>query len=193
MWPPEHLALGYLLYSVSDRVLSEDRPTDATALVLAFATQLPDLVDKPLAWTFGVLPGGLTLAHSLFTAVPVCVAVYLITRWRTKRDLGVAFAVGYGSHLLGDMLYALLTGGGLAYRFLFWPLLGRQVGEETSFAGEFSTLVADFGSFLVTPRGTLYLLFEAFFLGVTFLLWLSDGRPGPGVLRRTAGASDDRG
>ena len=61
MWPWEHLAFGYLLWSLWLRARGRSLPGDWEALVLVFATQLPDLVDKPLAWQLGVLPGGRSL------------------------------------------------------------------------------------------------------------------------------------
>jgi hypothetical protein len=61
MWPWEHLAVGYLLYSVSC-VLWGRYPTRIGVAALAFGTQFPDLVDKPLGWWLGVLPSGQSFA-----------------------------------------------------------------------------------------------------------------------------------
>ena len=58
MWPWGHLALGYLLHSPLARARFGRPPTDRATLLLVIGTQLPDLVDKPLAWWLGVLPAG---------------------------------------------------------------------------------------------------------------------------------------
>jgi hypothetical protein len=76
MWPWGHLALGYLLYSPFARARFGRPPTDRATLLLAFGTQLPDLVDKPLAWRLDVLPAGRTLGHSLLSVVAVSALVY---------------------------------------------------------------------------------------------------------------------
>ena len=49
MWPWEHLAFGYVLYSLGVRTLRGRTPRGPPVLVLAVATQVPDLLDKPLA------------------------------------------------------------------------------------------------------------------------------------------------
>ena len=48
MWPWEHLAIGYLAYSLLGRLAWRRPPTVGTAITVAFGTQFPDLVDKPL-------------------------------------------------------------------------------------------------------------------------------------------------
>jgi hypothetical protein len=178
MWPWEHLALGYLLVSVAYSVGSERRPTSAEALVVVLGTQLPDLIDKPLAWTFSVLPSGLSLGHSLLFALPVSVAVLLYARARGRPWIGVAFGIAYGSHLLGDVLFTVLTGGGLVTGFLLWPLVPTTPDAGAGFAAQFVALLGSFRTFLATPTGRLYLLFEVGLLVSAALAWYRDGRPG---------------
>jgi len=72
MWPWGHLAVGYLLWSVLVRDRRFRPPTGAETLLLAVGTQFPDAVDKPLAWSLGVLPNGRSLAHSVFLATALC-------------------------------------------------------------------------------------------------------------------------
>jgi len=101
MWPWEHLAVAYLLYSARSRWLWGRPPTTRGTLVVAFASQLPDLVDKPLAWLLFVLPGGRTLGHSLFVGLPL-VGVAFVVGWVLDSYRGsIAFAVGLLSHLAG--------------------------------------------------------------------------------------------
>jgi len=192
VWPWEHLALGYALYSVVRRVSTGERPGDTDTLVLAVATQIPDVVDKPLAWSLGLLPSGLSLGHSVFLGAPIWVGTLVVARWRNRVDLGQAFVVGYASHLLGDVVYFLLTNGRLSYEFLLWPLVSQPATEPTTVLVQLAALVASFREFLTTPRGQFYLLFEFAFLSGTVLLWTLDGFPGVGILDRVlAGPSED--
>lgn len=183
VWPWEHLALGYLLYSGYRRARGR-RPRGGPVLVLAFATQFPDLVDKPLAWSLGVLPGGTSLAHSALVAVPVLVVVAALAARLGVPAVGPAFAIGYLSHLLGDVLYPALTGGGLGGRFLLWPLVSAPAGDYSGVLVEFLQLWGDYLAFLLTPAGVTYLLFEVAFLSAALVVWVLDGRPGPGTVRR---------
>jgi hypothetical protein len=54
MWPPGHLAVAYLLVSWGRRIRGDSPVTAGTMLALAVASQLPDLLDKPLAWVFAL-------------------------------------------------------------------------------------------------------------------------------------------
>lgn len=182
MWPWEHLALGYLLYSPPARLARGRAPTGAEALVLAFATQLPDLIDKPLAWGLDVLPSGLSLGHSLLFAVPLVAAVALAARRGGAPSLGPAFGVGYLSHLLGDVVYNSLDGV-VTVGFLLWPLVSRGSRDAPSLLARVAILWSEFRAFLATPTGRTYLLIEAVFLTVALSLWVIDGAPG--LPRRT--------
>lgn len=177
MWPWEHLAFGYVLYTLGRRGLGEGPPSDWPVLALAVGTQFPDLIDKPLAWEFGVLPSGLSLAHSLLFALPVTAAAVAVATRGGRRPVGTAFSVGYLSHLLGDVLYSPLTGGELSMGFLLWPLVPRPAGNGELLA-TVGRLWVSFVEFLGTPRGRLYLAAELAFLALAFGLWLWDGAPG---------------
>ncbi|HET7325515.1 MAG TPA: metal-dependent hydrolase, partial [Halococcus sp.] len=110
MWPWGHLAVGYLLYSAFARRRFDRPPDDAAALCVAVGTQFPDIVDKPLAWTFHLLPSGRSFAHSLLTAAIVCGVVGWYAHRREQPHVATAFAVGYVSHLFTDALSPLLGG-----------------------------------------------------------------------------------
>jgi hypothetical protein len=178
MWPWEHLAFGYLLYSGYAHAVHGDRPVPADAYALAFATQLPDLVDKPLAWTFGVLPSGTSLAHSVFVAVPVAAVAVLVARRFGAASIGRAFGFGYLSHLAGDVLYPLALTGGVYPDYLLWPFVDQAAIEPTGSLATTLRLLSGFGDFLATPRGVVYLALELFLLGVALALWTADGLPG---------------
>lgn len=184
MWPWEHVAVGYLLLSVPHRVLTGRSPGDGAALALVAGTQFPDLVDKPLAWTLGVLPSGTSLAHSAFVAVPVVVVVLLVGRRVGRAWTATAFGIGYWSHLLGDVLYPVVLGGGPGYGAVLWPLVGTtRSSPPAGSVARFLSLFADLLALLATPAGTYYLLAEAALLGTALAVWVADGFPGTGVVR----------
>ena len=122
MLPWTHLAFGYALL-LCVLVLSRRAGSRGELLALLAGTQLPDLIDKPLAWWVQVLPSGRSLAHSLVFAVPVVLAVAVVARRYGRLEVGPAFAVGYASHLLGDTYAALWGWRTEELTFLLWPLL----------------------------------------------------------------------
>lgn len=189
MWPWEHLAVGYLCYSLAVHLVASRSPGGWPVIAVAVGTQFPDLVDKPLAWSLGVLPSGHSLAHSLLVAIPVSVLVVALG-WRLDRDVdapsadfgrtrvGAAFAFGYLSHLPGDALYPALVGKELNVGFLFWPVVpavesGGSVGLETMVRALFGRYVSE----LAYPTLSPYLAVELCLFLLVFLLWLYDGTP----------------
>lgn len=167
MWPWAHAALGYLLYTGLCRVRNTSPAGDAV-IVLGVGTQLPDLVDKTLAWYVPVLPTGRTLAHSLLVAVPVIIAVALWLRSRDRAALGPAFGVGYLSHLLGDSAHAVVTAEWAELTFLLWPVLPSPEPE----------LGKSLMAHLVAIEGSPRFLFGLLLTGVALAVWARDGLPG---------------
>ena len=172
MWPWGHLAVGYLLYTLYTRTRYGHRPLAVATIFLVVGTQFPDLIDKPLSWTVGILPTGRTLAHSLLFAIPVSLAVYETCRRhpRLRGAWGIAFAIGNLSHVIVDALPAFLWGDPAEARFLLWPILsvpGYDAGTTPSIVGAFLTL--DLSN---------YLLFEFVLFGLVSVVWWRDGRPG---------------
>lgn len=178
MWPWEHLAVGYLLYSLYTRLGGDVPPQTLPVLVLAFATQMPDLIDKPLAWVFGILPSGRSLAHSLLFAVPAIVAVSVTGFLARRPRIAPAFAIGYLSHLAGDVAYPLITEGDLRIEFLLWPLVPQSSGGPPEGLAHLRELVMEFIAFLATTRGAVYLLFDVSLVLLAVLVWIWDGMPG---------------
>lgn len=177
MWPWEHLAVGYVLYSLLAHLRGRT-PRTLPVLALLFATQMPDLIDKPLAWGFGVLPSGRTLAHSLLFATPAIAGVSVAGLLARAPRVGPAFALGYLSHLGGDVVYPLVVKGELRLGFLLWPLVPAVDQGPPGGLPHLRELVMDFVVFLLTPRGTAYLLFDGSLVLVAFLVWVWDGMPG---------------
>lgn len=185
MWPWEHLAVGYLFYSFLTRVRTGSPPDWMAALVLAFGTQFPDLIDKPLAWELGLLPSGNTLAHSLFTALPLSVLVLVLTKHRGVPRLGIAFTVGYLLHLPGDVFYPLLYGNKPWLDFLLWPIVPAHGGNVPGFIYELRHLIEKTVRLLSSSSGRLYLALEGGLLSLAVAVWYVDGMPGVGVIRIT--------
>jgi hypothetical protein len=178
MWPWEHLAVGYLCYSLAAHAFVGRAPRESSAVALAVGTQFPDLVDKPLAWTFAVLPAGHSLAHSLFVALPV--SVFVVTAaWRLgHRQVGVAFAFGYLSHLPADVFYPVLLGGVANVGFLFWPVVPTVEPQPgLGFVEMVRLLFARYVTELRSGRVAAYLAAEVGLLLSAFLVWLWDGTP----------------
>jgi hypothetical protein len=166
VWPWGHLGFGYLLYSLSRRVTGRGPPSDAAALALAFGTQFPDLVDKPLAWWFGLLPSGRSLAHSVLFGSLVVALVWWALERTGYPEASRAYAFGYASHLLGDSLIDLTAGQFDRLTFLLWPVL-PLVDYENEGLG---VLV---GEFSLTP----WVLFGLVVGALTLVVWLLDGAP----------------
>jgi hypothetical protein len=177
VWPWEHLAVGYLVYSVAVRTATGHAPQAAAVFALAVGTQFPDLVDKPLGWGTTLLPSGLSLAHSLLFALPGIALLVSVASAVGRAGLAIAFAVGYLLHLPADVVYPLLVGGDLRLGFLFWPLV--PAAETTvAIVPYVGRLAGQFLEFLRTPRGQLYLALELGLLGGATLRWYDDGVPG---------------
>jgi len=172
MWPWTHLAVGYLLVSLLWRLRAR-RLDGSVAVAAALGTQFPDLVDKPLAWALGVLPAGRSLTHSVLVATVVSAAVLSVARRRAHPDPGLAFVVGYASHLAGDAIPKLPAGEFDSLTFLLWPLLPLPTYDGSE------PVVAALGEVLVAPAA--YLLASPgrlAFLVVVLALWSADGFPG---------------
>lgn len=184
MWPWEHAAVGYICVSLLWRWTARHPPGDAPVLALLFGTQFPDVVDKPLAWGVSILPSGQSLAHSLLFALPVVLMASVVAVAIGRRDLPVPFAVGYLTHLIGDILYPVAIGDPLALGFVFYPLTEPSPSPSGTFLARVTDLSTEFVSFLGTPAGTAYLVAELGLIGVAVILWRADDMPLVDWLRR---------
>lgn len=187
MWPWEHAAFGYLLYSGGMHVWRRSGPEGTATLVLFVSTLLPDIVDKPLSWLFGLFPSGFSLAHSIFVAVPLIAVVVFGTRARGRDELGIAFAVGYGSHLVGDIVSPIRSGSPIELSRVLWPLVTHPPYDHDY--GLVGRTFVYLETFLAT-LGAADPIVLSLYLGlpvVALLLWIADGTPGlamiGGVLR----------
>lgn len=183
MWPWDHLAVGYVVYSLVRR-LARRPPGDAlTVGFVIVGSQLPDLIDKPLGWVLGVLPSGVSLAHSLFFAVPVCLAVGL---WRThagRPDDGLAFGLAYLAHLPADAFYPLLLGSEAKTWLFLWPVTPGEHTSPTDVTLYLADLVGAFLEVLSGPAGAYIIGLEVGTVTLAFVLWAADGLPGVELVR----------
>lgn len=186
MWPWEHLAIGYLVYSLLVRTTGRRAPAAGGAVAVALGTQFPDLVDKSLGWGTSLLPSGQSLAHSLLFAIPAVALLGVLAALVDRSDLGLAFGVGYLSHLPGDVIYPVLLGGELNLTFLLWPVLAPSGSQPTAMFAHVQDLLATFAEILATPQGVYYLFFEVALLAVALGIWVLDGTPG--LPRRSRGS-----
>ncbi|AQL43337.1 hypothetical protein BV210_11835 [Halorientalis sp. IM1011] len=173
MWPWGHAAVGYLLYTAYRWFRFDLRPHGVAVVALAVGTQFPDLIDKPLAWQFALLPNGRSFGHSLLVAAVLLAVVWVVARRFDARESVVAFGIGYVGHLFGDALYPALAGDFHYVGFLGWPLI-PAIEYDLSSGGFLDHLFAlDLGSLA---------LFELGLTVVAVGLWYHHGCPGLWVL-----------
>lgn len=180
MWPWGHLAVGYLLYSLSFRLRTGTKPEALPVVLLTIGTQLPDLIDKPLAYWFDVLPEGRALAHSFLFIVPLCILFMLYMRNIGRTEAGFALSIGISSHPIADGLHSLVRGEWGQLTYMVWPALPAPDYEASSFAYHLQQLITSirelsFGT-ITTPAEGLFLI-ELWLSLFLLLLWIVDGMP----------------
>ncbi|MEM4781915.1 MAG: metal-dependent hydrolase [Halalkalicoccus sp.] len=165
MLPPVHLVVGYLSYSLYSRWRYGRPPVARLAAVAVLASAVPDLLDRPLYW-LSITPVGRTVGHSLLFALPLIALVWLVARRRGRPRSGVAFAIGYLSHLASDVPWHLLSEEYHELGFLLWPVTHMPPYTGTTTLGAVAGIEVT----------TLWL--EALVVGCGLALWVADGAPG---------------
>lgn len=187
MWPWGHAAFGYLLYSFGARLFGRT-PNGYPVIVLGIATQLPDLVDKTLSWVFELFPQGYSVAHSVFIAVPLGIIVLALAVWRRRAEYGLAFLVGYWSHVVGDILFGLLSGTPYTFARVLWPVVTLPpYSTDLSGLARVQAYVISFINFFADEGLIAVVVLLAVYFGpvlFAFIVWLVDGAPGVAELRR---------
>ncbi len=178
MWPWEHAVIGYLVYSLAVHLLRRRSPTGPEAVIVVFASVFPDLIDKPLAWEFGVFPSGYGIAHSVFFAAPTAAVVLGLTASVGRTELGAAFATGYLLHLPADVIPHYVLDGRLPVSRVLWPVATTESSYPGGFAGTFRTYVTDSAVGLLSWPPRPYVLVVAGVMSCCALLWVYDGMPG---------------
>ena len=180
MWPWGHLAVGYLVYVGYLWARHRETPRGWPVLTLAVGTQFPDLVDKPLAYWFNVLPVGRSLTHSYLVAVPLSLGLVLVARRYGVGRAGIAFALGYLTHPFADGLAAILNGQFWALSFMVWPILPPPAYVAEDFGHHWLSLLLLFRRLslerVLTDWGNPFV--QQIWLGVlVFTLWVVHGMP----------------
>jgi len=178
MWPWEHVAVGYLLYSGYVHFRYGESPSTLPALAVGFGALFPDIVDKPLGWTFELFPSGVSVAHSVFTATVLSLAVGALLGRVGYRSVGTGFNVAYLAHIPADAVYQVVLGNPLRVEAYLWPLVVIQSAGQGGFLDNALYYLVRFVVFLGTPRGLFFLFLEVALLGATLLVWIADDRPG---------------
>ncbi|UPV98937.1 metal-dependent hydrolase [Halorussus gelatinilyticus] len=180
MWPWGHLGVGYLCYVFWVHGSDSREQTFLTLLAMGFGTQFPDIIDKPLAWSFELLPSGRSLAHSLLTASLILAVVYWIGHRRHRTDLVTAFGIGYLSHSFADLgptvVFGLLYGDMSQVQwttYLLWPVLPSPPYPSDS----------AFMDHLMAFRFEPYVIVQFLIFGVGIFVWIATGTPGLNSVR----------
>jgi len=127
------------------------------AFATAVGSQFPDLVDKPLAHQFGVLPSGRVFMHSLPFALPIAAGVLAYGQYTERPRVAGAFVDAYLSHLVGDTYRSVLAGQ--VPPDLLWPFVAAQSRPTVPFWAGIDGI-----------NVRLWTAFSAVVLGVTLLV-----------------------
>ncbi len=178
MWPWEHVAVAYVIFSLTVNALTGSAPRNGECLAVVAGSLFPDLIDKPLGWAFGVVPS-VSLAHSVFVAVP-CSLVVVASGYLTGRLLcAFGFSTGYLLHLPGDALFSTITRGHApVWELLLWPVASPPVDPPGDFVYNVWFYFDNYRVLLVDPNNAWFLAFELALLGTAVALWVADGMPG---------------
>lgn len=170
---------AYLLYSLGSRAIGTTPQSGSVVFLLLIGALLPDLIDKPLSWQWHVVESGMGLAHSIFWAIPLCLLVIAGATHLGTPASGIAFGVGYLSHLIGDLLPRLLRDGELPLHRILWPVI--EPVPSPSHRSFVDGLQFYFGRYLLVLRSgelDLYVIGQLVFVLAVIGLWIVDGMPG---------------
>ncbi|ELZ10838.1 hypothetical protein C479_08503 [Halovivax asiaticus JCM 14624] len=178
MWPWEHVLVGYLAYSLLAHLWWRDGPSGLEAIAVAVGALVPDLVDKPLAWEFGVFESGYAIGHSIFFALPISLVAGVLANRLGKRRIGIALAVGYLFHLPGDLLYGFVQDRVLYLQTISWPFgTVPPAGDPPGFQEQLTYFLNGYHAELTSGDLSTYVLIQLGLAGLVVALWLYDGAP----------------
>jgi hypothetical protein len=194
MWPWEHALFAYVFYSLYLRGRYRSRPEDWPVVALVFASMFPDLVDKPLAWQFGVFESGHAVAHSVFVAVPASLVLIAVAKRYRRERVGIAFSIGYLLHLVGDVLPVSISRETLYLAPVLWPVApSRIIVDRGSFTDGVRTLLSEYVSQLLSLDVTAVVALQLGSVVAGGVLWALDGRPGLALVTTTVERALGRG
>lgn len=153
-------------------------PDDFLVVVaVVVGTQMPDLIDKPLAYATTILPYGRSLGHSGVLALLVAGASLALAR--TYGQAPVAFAVGWVSHLVADAVGIVVEGSWAhLWYYVGWPMFPLPEVDHHDGLVEY----------LLSLEATVLLGVELALVALAAGLWIADGCPGLRQLRRRVAA-----
>lgn len=157
-------------------------PSAHEAIAVAVGSQLPALLDKPLAWTAGVTETGYSIGHSTVVApfvCPVAVVVAVLSQVRSRSRT---------CHTSWPTCSTRADGTG-DRRAVLRPIASPPAADHGGFRDHFVVSVFWDANRLVVGGLTLQVAVQ-FVLGLTaFGRWLSDGAPIAGDTWRIVRAS----
>ncbi|QSW98883.1 metal-dependent hydrolase [Haloterrigena alkaliphila] len=178
MWPWEHAIVGYLVYSLLCHAVYRDSPGGLEAFAVVFASVLPDLIDKPLAWQFGVFDAGYAVGHSIFFAITLSTVVGVVARSANRPRSALAFSLGYLVHLPGDVVDSYVREDVFLPELVLWPIVTLDAGDaNTGFLANFLYYFGRYRSELLAGDLPTYVWLQLGLTGFAALLWLYDGAP----------------
>ncbi|MFP8891074.1 metal-dependent hydrolase [Natrialbaceae archaeon A-CW2] len=177
MMPWEHAIVGYIAYSLFTHIVYRSAPTGAETVVVLVASVLPDVIDKPLAWEFGIFSSGYAIGHSIFFAVPISTAIFLLTLIVGRPRFGWAFGIGYLLHLPADVIPIYVQEGRMPLERILWPMSSLDGRSEVGFTEAFAATNDQYLQSLAELNQSPYMQAVALLMLGGFLLWVYDGMP----------------
>lgn len=151
MNPVEHLLVAAI--PVVTYVLIRDRaaPTRKLLYVVFVGSLFPDLIDKPLAYQWFLIPTGRAFAHSPLVAVPVSLGILLIGRRTDHVREGFVFVFAYVTHIVADFWFLWDYPASNHLQYLLWPLVpAPPTPRLPAWAGPNSIYVTLWTAFSIT-------------------------------------------
>lgn len=174
MLPWGHVAVGYITYSLGIRGRYGCQPGGLHTIALVVATQLPDIIDKPLTTWLGVLPSGRSLGHSLLFVLLIGTVFWLLAEHAGLTGVAGGFLVGLLSHIVADAIGPMWDGRWAELGYLFWPLTPafKHPADQERIFSEYLLV-----QLVSEPHHELALF------GLAVVLWLYDGMPSVAEVR----------
>lgn len=138
---------------------------------MLFFALLPDLVDKPIHYQWGLFASGRNLFHNCFILM-ISYGLYRLTKNKRGRHLALIAFLGIFTHFIGDLgasllecLYKDLSATPDWYRYLLFPFSDPRQPP----------IAMDWYAFS----------WELIFNLAVILIWIRDGYPGLAFLRQS--------
>lgn len=131
MRPHEHFLVALLPVFVYTLIRYRRPPSKSMLFVVFIGSQFPDIVDKPLAFSAGILPSGRVFMHSLPFVIPFSIIVLAYGIFTDRPHFGIGFVWAHLLHLVGDFRFSLFDGQ--IPPDLIWPLAPASPSPDIPF------------------------------------------------------------